>query len=120
MDRDVLVLAEQKNGELDNIVYELLAKGREVADNGGGTLSVLVIGHDIAPLTEVLAVSGVDRVLVADDAACRDYQPQIYHKIILDVINDLQPGYLFFGYLCLGIGVVLAAMGIQGVLGFLP
>jgi len=113
---DVLVLAEQKNGELDNIVPELLAKGREIADSRNGRLGILVIGHDIAPLTKTLAGSGVDCVLVADDTACRDYHPQVYRQIILSVVKDFKPDFLLFGYLCLGIEMgpsVAAALGVH-------
>ena len=46
MKGDILVLSEQKGEELDNITYELLTKGREIADQWEKKLMVLVLGSN--------------------------------------------------------------------------
>lgn len=39
MQRDVLVVAEHWAGEVETITYQMLAKGRELADGLGGQLA---------------------------------------------------------------------------------
>jgi electron transfer flavoprotein alpha subunit len=100
---DVLVLAEQREQELDNITYELLAKGRELADRLGVKLKVLILGHGLDSQVSTLASSGVDSVLVADNVALKDYQPAIYRQVISDAIKDAQPELIIMGHFFLGI-----------------
>lgn len=102
MKGDVLVLAEHYDGELDHITYELLAKGRELAAAMGGRLAVLILGHRLDTLTGVLADSGADVILSADHLILEDYQTEIYCKVIVDAVEDFNPGLLLIGYTYLG------------------
>ncbi|MBM2825874.1 MAG: electron transfer flavoprotein subunit alpha [Dehalococcoidales bacterium] len=45
--RGVWVFAEQRDGKLKNIAYELLAKGRELADTLNTELAAICLGHNI-------------------------------------------------------------------------
>lgn len=99
----VLVLAEQREHELDNITYELLAKGRQVADQLEVELKVLILGHNLEAHTNTLAGCGVDEVLVADDAQLKDYNPAIYHRVICDTLKDVRPELFIIGHFFLGI-----------------
>ena len=103
MTGDVLVLAEQREQELDNITCELLAKGRELADRLGVKLKVLILGHGLDSQVSTLAGSGVDSVLVADDAVLKDYHPTIYRQVISDAIKDARPELIIMGHFFLGI-----------------
>jgi len=103
LENDVIVLAEQKNGELDNITYELLLRGREVADQRRGKLNVLILGHNLGPPSKALASAGVDAVFAADDTILSDYNPELYSKVISDTVRDVGPGFLLIGHTCLGI-----------------
>ena len=83
MKGDVLVLSEQKGEELDNITYELLTKGREIADQWEKKLKVLVLGSNINVATKVLTGMGiVDEVLVVDDPVLHDHNTEAYCKVI--------------------------------------
>jgi len=99
----VLVLAERREYELDNITYELLGKGRELADQLGVELKVLVLGYQIAEQAKTLARAGADSVLVADDAQLKDYNPAVYRRVICDVVKDVNPRLFTLGHFFLGI-----------------
>ncbi len=103
MAKDVLVLAEQRNGELDSITYELLLRGRGVADRRGVKLNAIILGHHLDQLAVTLANAGVDNVFVADDAVLKDYSPETYCKVISDVARDFKSEFLLMGHTSLGI-----------------
>ncbi len=48
MSSNILVVAEHVNGTIDDITFELLGKGRELADDGGLAVALLGGGSDLA------------------------------------------------------------------------
>lgn len=105
MKGDVLVLSEQKGGELDNITYELLAKGREIADQWETKLSVLVVGDNLESFTKALVNSGADIVLVADHPTLHDYNAEVYSTVISEAVKDSKPSLVLLGYTYLGMEI---------------
>ena len=103
MANDILVLSEQSDGQLDGITYELLSKGREIADNLGVKLATLVLGFNISEVSEQLADCGVDTVLVADHPAFDDYNAEIYRQVVSKAIKDFNPSIFLLGHSYLGI-----------------
>jgi electron transfer flavoprotein alpha subunit len=99
----VLVLAESREHELDNITFELIGKGRELADRIGAELKVLILGYQIAAQVKALAGAGADSVMVADDAQLKDYNPAVYHRVICEVVKDVKPRLFLLGHFFLGI-----------------
>jgi len=48
--RDVWVFIEQRNGKPADVSFELLSKGRKLADSLKSSLKAIVIGHNINQL----------------------------------------------------------------------
>ena len=69
-------------GVLHDVGLELLSKARELADQTGGSVSALLLGHDIGGLTETLLSHGADRVFVADDPRLEPYRMMPYLSIL--------------------------------------
>ena len=90
--RDVWVFAEQNDGKIESVTYELLGEGRKLADAKGGQLAVLVIGHETAAVHQTLAESAADKVLVCDAPVLKAYNAEIYASVIADVITAVDPG----------------------------
>ena len=71
----VLVFAEQREGHLQPVTYELIGKGRELADKVAQQVYVALAGHQVGDAAQELRHYGVDKVLVYDDqigrASCR-------------------------------------------------
>jgi len=114
MPGDILVLAEQREQELDNITYELLAKGREIAERLGVKLKIMITGHGLDKQVKALVGSGADLILVADDISLKDYNPVIYCKQISDTIRDTQPQLVIMGHFFLGIEMGPAVATVTG------
>lgn len=99
------MLSERKDRELDNITYELLTKGREIADHWETKLAVLIVGNRLEPLPEALKNAGADVVLVADHPILHDYNTEVYCRVISKAVEDFKPSLFLLGHTYLGIEV---------------
>jgi len=100
---DILVLPETSNGELDAVTFELLTKGRELADQAGVKLIALVLGHNLGPSVKALGSAGTDTILVADHPGLADYNAERYLNVVSRVLEDLSPSFFLLGYTYRGI-----------------
>ena len=105
MKGDILVLSEHKGTVLDNITWELLNKGRALADTWQTKLAVLVIGHQMESLVDELIRSGANEIWVAEDAVLEQYQPEIYTSVITKIIKKHHPSLVLMGYTYLGMEI---------------
>ncbi|MGH2602736.1 MAG: electron transfer flavoprotein subunit alpha/FixB family protein, partial [Dehalococcoidia bacterium] len=65
----VLIAAEVgSHGALRPVSFELVTAGRRLADQLGGSLSALVMAPNASAVAGELAATGVDRLLVVEDA----------------------------------------------------
>lgn len=95
--KGVLVFGEQKNGIVENVVLELLGKGRKLADDLNTPLSVVVLGHDIKEKAENLIKFGADKVYLVDDKSLEKFNDESYCDIIVQIINEYKPEIVLFG-----------------------
>jgi electron transfer flavoprotein alpha subunit len=111
MNGNILVIAEHKNAVLDNLTYELLGKGRALADQWGSRLAVLVIGSDLEPVLATLKTSGADLVIPVQHLLLGDYNAELYTSAIAKAARDFNPGLILMGYTYLGMeaGPAIAA-----------
>lgn len=102
MKGDILVLAEHNAGQPDSITWELLAKGRALADAWGTQLAVLVMGSALEPLINAFSKCGADVVLTAEHPALKDHHAEIYTAVISKAVKDYGPSLFLMGYTYLG------------------
>ena len=67
----VWVFAEQRHSKLKGVTYELLSKGRELADTLKTELCAVCLGHDIQDIAQ-LAAHGADKVYLVDSPELAD------------------------------------------------
>jgi len=101
--REVWVFAEQRSGVLHDVGLELLSKARDLADQTGGSVSALLLGHDIAGLTGSLLSHGADRVFVADDPRLEPYRMMPYLSILDGACRDHDPDFVLLGSSSMGV-----------------
>ncbi len=96
--RGVMVYAEQKRGEIQPVVYELLGKGRELADKLNEKLSaVLIGGENVSNSAEELIKRGADKVIVIENKELENFTDESYSKILSRVINEEKPEIFLAG-----------------------
>lgn len=103
MASDILIVSEHKEEELDTVTFELIIKGRELADKLKCRLCVLVLGAGIERLVSELSGKGADVVLAADHAGLEPYIPEVHTHVICDVIKKIEPAVLLLGHTYRGI-----------------
>jgi electron transfer flavoprotein alpha subunit len=97
----VWVFAEQRDGRLKTVAYELLAEGRKLADGLGTDLSAVCIGHDVEGAGGLVA-HGADRVYLVDDPALSNHEEDYYTAALVDLVRDHKPEILLAGATALG------------------
>ncbi|ABZ85146.1 electron transfer flavoprotein, alpha subunit [Heliomicrobium modesticaldum Ice1] len=88
--KGVLVFGEQKDGKILTVTYELLTRGRKLADDLGCELSCVLLGDEIDGLEEVVK-RGADKVFFIKDAALKNFLPRPYSKAITKLCEELKP-----------------------------
>lgn len=88
--KGVLVLGEQREGKVHSVTFELLTRGRALADALGCQLSCVLLGDQIANLEEVIH-RGADKVFFVQNPALKNFLPRPYRNAICQVINEEKP-----------------------------
>lgn len=98
----VWVFAEQRNDEISPVVFELLGKGRELADKLGTDLSAVLLGDNMSLLADELISYGADKVILADDPAFKNFVDQPWADALIEIINEYKPEVVLCGATNLG------------------
>jgi electron transfer flavoprotein alpha subunit len=93
--KGVWVFAEQKKGKVQSVVYELLGKGRELADDLGTEL-VLFLLETVSKTSDELFWRGADKVYLVESAGLKSYQDELirYNR---GAGQEFKPEVLFTG-----------------------
>jgi electron transfer flavoprotein alpha subunit len=97
MAQGVWTVAEQRDGEIRKITYEIISEGRRLADALGQDLTVLLLGSDIKEKAAALGNYGADKVLVADDPRLAVYTTDAYASVISELVKADDPAILLLG-----------------------
>ena len=95
--KGVFVFAEQKNNEIAPVVFELLGKGRELADTLKTDLTAVLLGYNVNELANELIAFGADKVIVANDEKLKDFIDSTYTKAFTDIIAKYKPEIVLAG-----------------------
>jgi len=99
--RGVWVFAEQRRGVLKNAVFELLSKGRELADTLKTELSAVCLGHDVKEVDSLIAY-GADKVYLVDSPDLADNQEDYLTAGLVRLVREHRPEVFLAGATALG------------------
>jgi len=100
--RGVWVYAEQRDGVIQDVVYELLSKGRELADKLQGRLEAVLLGSDITSKAQDLVAWGADKVYVVDDPGLAEYNTDLYTDAFVELARKYRPEIVLAGATSIG------------------
>ena len=100
--RGVLIFAEQRRGKTHPVAYELLGKGRELAERLGEPLYAVIVGSDVRQGAEELVARGADRVFVYDDPALADFRDDPYSALLVELVREEKPSIFLIGATAIG------------------
>ena len=97
MAQGIMVIGEQRNGDIHKISFEVVSEGRRLADALGQELTAVVAGSGVKDKAAVLAQYGADKIIVADDARLENYTPDTYAPVLADIVKANDPAILLLG-----------------------
>lgn len=100
--KHVMIFAEQRRGHIEGVTFELLAKGRELAQKRGVNVTAVIMGKDIKELSEELVKRGADRVVSADHPGLENFITTTYANILAEIINSEKPEIVLAGSTTMG------------------
>jgi electron transfer flavoprotein alpha subunit len=109
--KEVWILAEQRDNELEEITLELVSEGRKIADKLSAVLCVVIFSEQTPGLTDSFAGLGINRIYAINDLPLRDCTADAYVEALFDLTGEVSPDIMLCGTTTFGsdIAVGLAA-----------
>lgn len=98
---EVWIFAEQHDGKLKDVAFELTSEGRRLADELGVKLGVVCFGS-LNDGTQQLVASGADKVYFAEDPSLTDHNDDLYTGALVELVRQYEPEILLSGATSLG------------------
>jgi len=94
----VWTLAEAGDGQVKTVSYELLARGRKLADKLGTPLVSVLIGYPVKDKDlQELIEQGADKVLLVSHPALANFVVETYANVLQSLIEQFQPEIILAG-----------------------
>lgn len=97
MAQGVMAIAEQRDGEIRKISYEMVSEGRRLADGLGQPLTAVLLGSNVRSKGASLGQYGADKVLVADDPRLEKYTTDAYVSVLAQIVQAAAPAVVLIG-----------------------
>ncbi|GAB6184291.1 FAD-binding protein [Thermodesulfovibrio hydrogeniphilus] len=98
--KGVWIFAEQSNGKIASVAYELLGIGRKLADELNTELSAVLFGP--SQEVEELIKWGADKVYYVDSPDYAFLDDELYSKTLVKLIQEQKPEILLAGATAIG------------------
>ena len=99
---NVLVFAEQNDSVVHPVSFELLGKGRGLADKLNAELSAVLLGHGVQERAVELIHYGADVVYVYDHPFLAEFDVTQYSRNIVRLVKETNPSVFLLGATRLG------------------
>ena len=99
--KEIIVLAEHRRGELRDVTWEMLSKGRQLAESMGAEVGVALLGKGVNPLAEALKPKA-HRVFLIEDPRLEAYNSETYEKVLTQLITERKPFLTLIGHTAMG------------------
>ena len=111
MGYNVLVIAEQRDGVLKKVAFEMLGAGADLAAALGGQVEAALLGSGVGELATPLAQCGATKVYLADDEELAGYSGEGYADTLAALATETEPAIILLGATAMGkdLGPRLAA-----------
>jgi electron transfer flavoprotein alpha subunit len=96
MAKNILVFAEQKQGQFRKAAFEAVSEGKRLAEALGTQAVALVVGKGVKDVSGVLGKYGADKVLAADSDIFEYYDPEAYSRAVVNASKEVDPQIILF------------------------
>jgi len=102
----IWVFGEQKRGIVQPVVFELLGKGRKLAEKLKTEVTCVLLGHNIKDKAQELIWRGADTVIIVDDPKLEHFLDEPYNKVLVQLIRKYRPAVFLCGATVIGRSLV--------------
>ena len=95
--KNVWVYAEQRQGVITPVVFELLGEGKKIAKETGSALCACLIGNNVASLAGELIEHGAQTVYLAESPLLEHYTTDGYTEVLSAAIHEYKPEIVLYG-----------------------
>jgi len=99
---ELFVLAEHRRGELRDVTFEMLTKGRELSQKTNLDLTAVLLGHKVKEFAKRLA-DHAKKVLIVEDTRLGEFNAEAYQKVLSHLISERKPLLTLIGHTAFGI-----------------
>lgn len=96
--KGVWVIAEHYKNEIHPVAYQLLGKGRELADIIKVSLTAVILGDEgIEKQLDDLAQYGPDEIIFIKSPMLKNYYSDLYASLLSEIIDEKKPEIVLIG-----------------------
>ncbi|MCX7957046.1 MAG: FAD-binding protein [Endomicrobia bacterium] len=95
--RNIWVYAEQRRGEISPVVFELIAKAKELADKISCKVCSVLLGYKVKDLSKDLIYYGSDIVYLVEDPTLEEFLDEPYSEVLASLIKEEKPEIILMG-----------------------
>ncbi len=100
--KGVMIFAEQEDGKIHPVSYELLGKGKDIADKLGVKLSCVLLGFQMKNEVNELICQGADKIFLYDHPSLKEFDVIRYKQNIVNLVKEENPEIFLLGATHLG------------------
>jgi electron transfer flavoprotein alpha subunit len=99
--KEIIILAEHRRGELRDVTWEMLSKGRQLAETLGAEVGVALLGKGANRLAEALKPKA-HKVFLIEDDRLENYNSETYEKVLTQLMTERRPFLTMIGHTAMG------------------
>ncbi|MCF6351530.1 MAG: electron transfer flavoprotein subunit alpha/FixB family protein [Cyclobacteriaceae bacterium] len=103
MSNQIFVVVEHLKGKIEDITFEMLGKGKEIAVASSGELVAVLLGSGADGMASQLGAAS--KVIYVEDANLAEYNPQAYCKAVSAVVEANSPKMVLIGNTSMGMDI---------------
>jgi len=100
--KEIFVLAEHRQGQIRDIAFEILTKGKELAEKTNTDLTAVLLGKDVREHAKTLS-QYAKKVLLVEDTKLENFNSKAYQKVLSNLINERKPLLTLMGHTSFGV-----------------
>ncbi len=99
--REIFVLTEHRRGEIRDVTFEMLTKGKELAGKINAELTAVLLGKGVKDHAKTLS-DFAKKVLLVEDAKLENFNSEAYQRVLSNLIGEHKPLLTLIGHTAFG------------------
>ncbi|MFW9947060.1 MAG: FAD-binding protein [Candidatus Odinarchaeota archaeon] len=95
--KGIWVIAEHYKGVIHKVAYQLLTKGRELADILDVNLTLVLLGDKLDAILDKFGEYGADEVIYVKSKLLKNYYSDLYVKTLAELVIEWKPEIVLIG-----------------------